>query len=396
MDLTNLSRGELAELQHRLLTVSSAADVLAEGGLEPVIDLTETETRLRTGPVREMPAAAPPVETGPDLADRVRAALAPAIEAWSDFEQRPWTAAPELPGAWYAADYAAASAEDPGPVLIDDLAVPEMPAEAPEALDAAEGPVEDAQVALLEEALATEDPEPASPAPEPPAVAMGTAAAVEAPVSPGGNPPAGADAGIKYGLTWTEDDDARVVAGVAERMAAGLSATAAAKEVAVLIGRTPASTVNRASMLKDRIAAARGLAGDEAAPPMQPVSEAAARVVEEVRAKREASAGVVRPVAPSHLAGEHLRIWTALDALPAEPPFDPETDLALYDAYDGGGGVNALALDLGVDSAALIRRFREMTRCISNDKGKLRPELKMKFSAVIRWRAKAFAEARAA
>lgn len=132
--------------------------------------------------------------------------------------------------------------------------------------------------------------------------------------------------------------------------------------------------------------------------PMKPVSDAAARVVEDVAAKRIAAAPAkpLRPVAPDHLAGEHLRIWNWLDGLATKPPFDPAADLAIYDAYDSGAGVGALALDWGVDAPTLVARYRDLIRCVDTGKGKIRPELKMKFSAVIRWRAEAFAKLKAA
>lgn len=50
-DLTDLTRGDLAALQRRLRVVITAADTLAEGGLEPSITLTALETVLRGGPI---------------------------------------------------------------------------------------------------------------------------------------------------------------------------------------------------------------------------------------------------------------------------------------------------------------------------------------------------------
>ena len=51
MDLTKMTRGDLATLQDELRTVASAADVLAEGGQEPEISLTAWETAIRCAPL---------------------------------------------------------------------------------------------------------------------------------------------------------------------------------------------------------------------------------------------------------------------------------------------------------------------------------------------------------
>jgi hypothetical protein len=544
MDLTNLSRGDLAELQHRLLVVSGAADVLAEGGLEPVIDLTDVETVVRAGPVRDFVAGEPPVAmVGPWT-------MPSSISSGNVFVTPPLAEVPD--GVTVAAGAGDLLAdEDPGPVVIEgviprrsalisdaetidahiwsmsrlgdwhmgaDLAFlrafldhPEVPfcrvarslgrdsvdcdrrldllsdgwrldlravLARLEALVAAA--LDDEQVAVLEAADQAEQetgageapqpepageqaaeaplpavdvargastdggqdlseiqpgvtgpharggeagqpPDPAAPAaesgiaaaddhsdpasegqaPEPPAAVAATSAAVEAPARPG-NPHAGAGSGAdKYGVAWTVEEDAFLVNAVAQRVQAGMSMKAAAKEAAGLLGRSVGSTCIRAQKnLKDRIA--RSLVGRHAPEPatdvMKPVAEAAARVVEDVAARRIAAAPAkpLRPVAPDHLAGEHRRIWDCLDGLSTKPPFDPAADLAIYDAYDSGAGVGALALDWGVDAPTLVARYRDLIRCVDNGKGKIRPELKMKFSAVIRWRAEAFAKLKAA
>lgn len=66
MDLTKMTRGELATLQNELRTVSSAADVLAEGGQEPEISLTAWETAIRCAPL----AAFAQPERAPQLLER--------------------------------------------------------------------------------------------------------------------------------------------------------------------------------------------------------------------------------------------------------------------------------------------------------------------------------------
>lgn len=51
MDLTNLDRAALARLMGHFALISSAADVLADGGFDPVISLTKSETILRVSPI---------------------------------------------------------------------------------------------------------------------------------------------------------------------------------------------------------------------------------------------------------------------------------------------------------------------------------------------------------
>lgn len=61
MDLTKMSRDDLSTLQGRLRTISTAADAMSEGGLEPEVCLTCEETVLRAAPIlsRGIPAPLP-------------------------------------------------------------------------------------------------------------------------------------------------------------------------------------------------------------------------------------------------------------------------------------------------------------------------------------------------
>jgi hypothetical protein len=260
---------------------------------------------------------------------------------------------------------------------------------------------------------AAEDPDLslASPSAEPPAAVTGTAAAVEAPALPGGNSPAGQSAGdpVKP-APWTPEEDAQLIAGIAAGVLAGKSRQAAIYDAADALGRSRQGAKSRASAkmslridraIATQARAAQGRPADAAPPaaedapaPADPVAVTSAAPVGPAAAPRAAKA--LRPVAPDGLGGEHRRIWDWLDKLPQDAPFDAAVDLEVYSDYDSGKGVNALALTLGLDGRKLVDRYRDITRCICDAKGKPRPELKMKLAAVLRWRAHALAELKAA
>ncbi len=66
MDLTKMTRGDLATLQGELRTIATAADVLADSGQEPEIGLTSWETVIRCAPLSCFARAEPP----PQLLER--------------------------------------------------------------------------------------------------------------------------------------------------------------------------------------------------------------------------------------------------------------------------------------------------------------------------------------
>jgi len=67
MDLTNLDRVSLARLTGHLQTIATAADALAEGGLDPEISLTAEATLLRAAPILSHGAEPPePVLVDPE------------------------------------------------------------------------------------------------------------------------------------------------------------------------------------------------------------------------------------------------------------------------------------------------------------------------------------------
>jgi hypothetical protein len=403
MDLTGISRDELDAVIDRLDVVRAAMEVLDRAGLGSVVDLDDFETVLRCGPLR-----------APED-DRRAVTVVPEEDTAEEGEP---LASFDLPDGVGMDDLGPVVIEEAGPVFpppIRDAALIEgQDAEAPPPVEKLGGEGEGLQrLALAEDAPlpaggaaspagdpaepSSSDPAPVPAAQEPPAAAQGTAVAVEAPdlpaarTTPGGGQ-AGPAAPPAYGATWTAAEDDALVAGVIDLVRAGKTRNAAAVELAGKIGRSPEAARYRVSKaLKPRIDAALAR---ESFPPQ---SDAVSTMVPEVAAQRvAASAGPVQLVAPDHLQGEHRRIWSALDDLRPDPRFDAPADLDIFTAYDSGAGVQPLALDFGLDGRALVDRYRCITRCIQDPKGRTRPELRGKFAAVLKWRAEAQAKARAA
>jgi hypothetical protein len=249
---------------------------------------------------------------------------------------------------------------------------------------------------------AAEDPDlsSASPAAEPPAAVTGTAAAVEAPPLPGQHPPAGERAvpADKYGAAWTAEEDAQLVAGVAERVVKGMSVNAAAVEMAAVLGRqSSAARVRVSTRLKPRIAEALALAGGRAViaePIPEPVATApspalaAPALVVAVAPPPAPRAKAARPVAPADLSGAHRRIWDWLDGIEYTADFGAADDLYMVDCFAHGTKVATLALDMGVDAKALLDRFKLVTQCIRDGKDRIQPDLQGKLGEVLRLRVK--------
>jgi len=215
-------------------------------------------------------------------------------------------------------------------------------------------------------------------------------------------------AGVKLsplGVSWREEEDAALIEALAQNE---VSLAATKREVmqglAEKLGRTYRAVDNRADRTNDRIqkrareirdalrkAAEPGPApaAVEEPPPMVPVAEAAARVVECVVAQRvvapEASADRRREC-PSDLTGAERTIWKALDAIGYRDGFDADLDVDVAETFARGAKADAVALDLGVDSAALVKRYKAITACIRDDKDRIRIELQPKLLAVLRRR----------
>lgn len=115
MDLTKMSRDDLSTLQGRLRTISTAADALSEGGLEPEVSLTCEETVLRAAPIlsRGVPGPLP----APVLVEPVTDAPVARPESW------------ETPSIVIAGEIVAAEA---APAVAPKSAEPPVAAPAPE------------------------------------------------------------------------------------------------------------------------------------------------------------------------------------------------------------------------------------------------------------------------
>jgi hypothetical protein len=418
MDLTGMTREDAAEVAQLLTALVAAGERLADFGHVAEISVTPAAAVLRV-PVRLRAGGA--VEPAPVSVVYVKR---------SDDGGLRWPSEVAV-AIWNALSPAADDGADPGPVVIDEEpargAFPggaqDLPATQPGmTAPAARGAEDDtgqssepAPAAGESGGAAAEvcDPLPASPVAEPSAAVTGTAAAVEAPPLPDRPTPVGQGAGAgagpmaKHGQPWTPDEDERVVARVAELVHGGVSRDRAAASVAVELGRGVPSTQRRVHMaLRARILAALdALAAEPSEAPEVPAAPAAPEPAPAVVvappeippvAAPEPRARAPRQVMPGHLQGDHRRIWECLDGLRPDTRFDAATDLALYEAWDLGKGVNELALTLGLDGRALMDRARDLLSSICDSKGKPRPELRMKLAAVLRWRAEAFRAGQAA
>jgi hypothetical protein len=484
MDLTGLSREDLAEVIDRLAVAQVAADVLADAGLAPVIDLTDDGMMLSASWGPAVSGAWEPADAGPVVIEPVagpwdlsveEAALAggdgQVVMKEAPRQQEPLVDDPAVidlhlltisrRGDWHmGADLALMVVLMDNPFLNDrgiadligrdidavaervsvltdrgrftaiDLAIrlrALLDAAAPEAEEdtgaaKAPPPEEDAArgafpgggqdlpaiqpgmtgLSARGEGSTTQSPEPApavgesggaaaedsdlsgsSPPAEPPAAAPGTAAAVTAPPLPGPHPPAGERVGAPALITGALSDAEK--AEIRRRHAAGETS----RDIAAALNRRVQLVGAWISGLahQEKIAALKASSAKDGVSDSAPAAKVAP---EDAVAPKQ---GLQRPGIPDHILGEHRRIWSFLDGLAQKPPFDAATDLAVYDAYDSGRGMQALALDLGVGGAVLVQRYKTIVGCILDAKGRPRPELKMKLSAVLRWRAEAAAKA---
>ncbi len=498
-----MTRADVAEVISRLALAQAAADVLADGGLEPVIDLSDdglmltaawsgevgaAEAAERFWPVviedtgATAPSGAPPCDADPaggawlvtdldtiddhlmrvtrrgdwhmaadlallravlDHADVVGRPVADVAERLSRLTCRARIDVAALAARLEALlacaledePVAETMAEDTGAAQPQPEPAGEQAAEAPLPEDKLGGdggglqrlvPAEDDPLPAGGDALPAGDPvdDPAptagesglaadedtdlpgsSPSAEPPAAVTGTAAAVEAPPLPGQHPPAGEGKGAPaYGIWMTKEDD-QLVAGMAERIHAGESRHAAAIAMADVLGRPVEGARWRANTkLKDRIAAAvAALRAPAVAPAQAPVSAAAAPEVPvaPVPAPEEAVAAptprgkAFRPPMPDGLSSDHRRVWSWLDGLDITADFGPGDDLFVVEAFAKGTKAPMLAVDMGVDTKALLDRYKALTRPIRNGRDQIMPDQQAKLAQVLRLRKEAFAGAKA-
>lgn len=419
MDLTGLARADVAEVIGRLALAQAAADVLADGGLEPVIDLTDDGLMLSAAWCGEVGAAEAAEPDWPVvIEDAGSSAPSGAPQVGQDTGEAEAQPQPEPAGEQGAE--ATPPAEDaargafPGGGQDLPASQPGMTGLSARGEGSTAQSPEPAPAAGESGLAAAEDPDlpGSSPSAEPPAAVTGTAAAVEAPPLPGQNPPAGEGKGdpVKP-APWTAEEDALLLDIVATGVLAGKSRQAAIYDAADALGRPREGSRNRVYVklgqrLDSEIAARARAAKDGAAEPAvakapAPAAPVAATpplsaepIAEAAPAKPRAKAA--RPVAPADLSGAHRRIWDWLDGIEDTADFSAADDLYMVDCFAHGTKVSTLALDMGVDAKALLDRFKLVTQCIRDGKDRIQPDLHGKLGEVLRLRVKILAELKAA
>lgn len=371
MDLMKMSRDDLSTVRAGLEVVAKAADLLAKGGLDPVISLSDGETVLRAGAIlgslRGEPELVEPIEivgspTTPVVAGTV--GVAKVVEPTSA----------QVAGEPLHATVSGDSVECSGPSPVQVVEAQE-PADAPVALKT--GPFSDDERAailaahdagasaneiaaaqrrgvaptklLLSKLLAARekqnngsDASGVDPVPPP--------GSARAKADPAASRPAPADEciGSPQGVSSEAAKDKRAPGGE-ELKTSG--AVAAAKTAPTGAGpRKPVVTTHPSA----GVATSRPAA--EAEPPTAAPSQGA-------------DLPPARPGCPVDLKALGREIWFAIAALRTDPVFDAELDLELAEGLARGRKLAEISLDLGVDADAARKRFGRLSEFARNDRG---------------------------
>ncbi|WP_088217288.1 hypothetical protein [Haematobacter massiliensis] len=252
-------------------------------------------------------------------------------------------------------------AGDVGELVVDDLVVRGL---------------EDLQRPILA------DGPPAAPAASPPETGESPEAIPRAEAPVGEAAPAAAPAGepsrasSQLAQVWTEDDEALLIDLVAERLAAGDTRKAALEVGAAAIGRTPsASDFRLRSQLEGRLQAAIEHQRGERAKRNAALERMAVAAPEKPASVTPPAAPAPQPEAPvpsdQALTIAQRGILLALRKLGGRKGFDPETDLEIVEGFARGTKAAVLALDLDLDSALMVSRFKDLTSVIRDDRGHL-------------------------
>ncbi len=229
---------------------------------------------------------------------------------------------------------------------------------------------------------------------------------------------------------WSEDEDARLTGLIVAEVTGGKSWRAAIRASAGHMDRAvPALEFRVYKVLKARILAAllavpEGSAPVGAAAPVHPnpirftpdfavpnpaaaeigdatfrpigiaaakVAQAVARTMSDLApasalgtaARAAAAAGVG---VPEDLGGLDRRIWRHLEDLGFPPGWDIELDVDMVEAFGRGTKADHLAADLGVDTAAVVSRYKALTAVIRDERGHMTIEGQTRFNAILRRR----------
>lgn len=375
MDLTKLDRPGLARLSDRLQSIATAADVMAEGGMEPEISLTAEATVLRAAPILSHGAEPPEpvlVEHLPDL-----------------------------------------------PVVIDDA--PQVPLGGAAIMDAPETKITDLP--------------PSSPRPSPAAGSGGAKSA--SPARPARSKKGDRADTVKTGALTegereeilrrhAEGEENREIARAMNRRVQSIGLFLAAQnqkgkpkggmrpigEIAQAVvdeagaqretedhpgqpapaataaeGQDPQPAAGRAVPAAEQPAPVAGGAGDGMLGGerggLQRHSLAEHDPVQAVEAVEEVPPSTAE-APPGELHGLDRRIWQHLATLPMARGWDDELDLDMVDAFGRGGRADMIAADLGVDSRQMLDRYQAITAVIRDDRGHMTIDGQAAFIRVLR------------
>lgn len=349
MDLTRMDRSDLARLRGVVATLSSAADMMAEAGLEPEICITPEATVLRAAPVVDFGKPAP----APVLVEE----LGPV-----EIEQTP--KATHEPGQGPSRD------ETPGPI-----SGPLTDAERHAILMALRSGASNAQIAndlnrrvqviglflsahdLAERRRAeAESADGFRPVGE---IAAAVVAEVTQAIQAG--QPADFAEDAPEAVTDAEKSKGPDAEDGPNQVPSAVTAEDAAPTGAAVAGTAPAEL----PYLAEAVSAV-------------PTPENPASQPRPVREK---------PAVPEGIKGEALRIWQHLDRVGYRGLFDADLDLEMCELLLGGTKAPAVAATLGVDTDAIAKRFALLAQPIRDERGRCSIDGQNHLLAVLKARA---------
>ncbi|MCA2014397.1 hypothetical protein LCM17_23100 [Cereibacter sphaeroides] len=368
MDLMKMSRDDLSTVRAGLEVVAKAADLLAKGGLDPVISLSDGETVLRAGAIlgslRGEPELVEPIEivaspTTPVVEGTV--GMAKVVEPTSaQVAREPLhatvpgdTVVCSGPSPTVAVD-AQKLAEEPvtlrtGPFSHDEraaiLAAHDAGASANEIAAAQRRGVAPIKLVLPKLLAAREKQNNGGSEPAP----VPSPGSVRAKADPAATRTAPADEciGSPQGVSSEAATEKRAPG---EKVRKTSGAVAAAKTAPTGAGpRKPVVTTHPSAAVTTSRPAAR------AEPPTAAPSQGA-------------DLPTARPGCPADLKGLGREIWFAIAALRTDPVFDAELDLELAEGLARGRPLAEISLDLGVDADAARKRFGRLSEFARNDR----------------------------
>lgn len=408
MDLTNLDRVSLARLTGHLQTIATAADALAEGGLDPEISLTAEATLLRAAPILSHGAEPPePVLVDPEDAVVIVPAgpimggggggCGPAVpdvapDAFPEFVSPPAAAADDAP----AAEDCEASAAG-----VEDL--PPHPPGVPAAAAGGEG--------------GEGQPRPTSRQKSPDGPILGPLTEQERADILRRNEAGESNAEIATALRRRVQSIGLFLAaqeqkGKPKARPRPISEVAQAVVAQVIAARAGVDETEAGPPVADADAAAPGDAGPESreraeeqarphqegpaagSPPDQilggdPGGLQRDRLAEDAPVQAGGEDGPVQSPAEAPETGLHGRdrlIWQHIHEIQMPRGWDAELDQELVEGFGHGIKAAQLALDLDVDAKILVARYAALTEVIRDGRGYMTIEGQARLAAMVRRR----------